>query len=521
MMLGDPTLGAGQAHALGHITLDELFRRAAARRQDAIALADAPNRESVTDGPPWRLSYVEADRIVSAIAGRLRGLLPSDAVVGLQLPHTVENVLAILGVLRAGLVAAPLPMLWRHAEVVTALGRVGARALITCHRVGNFNHASFATRVAAEVFPIRYVCGFGGNLPDGVVSLDDVFVAADRDAVPPLERDGSAAAHLAVMTFEVGEYGPVPVARRHLELLAGELGILLESRIAQDAAILSAIPPTSFAGLCLTLVPWLLSGGMLSLHQPFDAELFARQRCEDRCDTLVLPAPVVFELEETGLLAQGPPATILAAWRAPEQLAASADWPQTDTVLVDVSIFGEAGLVAARRDGDGRPAALPLGPVVAPRGSDNAVTVAELSLSAGNMVELRGPMVPRHAFPPGIENSGQPYFAIGRDGAVDTGYACRDDAAGDAVVVTAPPPGLVDVGAYRFPLASLVEKVTGIDPAATLTAMPDPVMGQRLVGTASDPEAMRTALNAMGLSPLVAGAFTFRVEATSETAAVA
>ena len=53
-------------------TLDDLFRAAAARRPDAIALVDPPNRESFTDGTARRLTYGEADRVISAIAGRLR-----------------------------------------------------------------------------------------------------------------------------------------------------------------------------------------------------------------------------------------------------------------------------------------------------------------------------------------------------------------------------------------------------------------------------------------------------------------
>ena len=282
MILGAPTSAANVApHGQGRITLDELFRRAAARRPGAIALADAPNRQKFTDGAPLRLSYAEADRMISAIAGRLRRMgLPTDAIVGIQMPNIVENVLAILGVLRAGLIAAPLPLLWRRADAVTALARVGAKALITCRRVGGFEHCQLALHVAAEVFSIRYVCGFGGNLPDGAVALDDLFTAAKLDPVPPLDRNSDAAAHLAVTTFEVGEDGPVPVARRHLELLAGGLFVLLEGRLEQDASVLSSIAPSSFAGICLTLVPWLLTGGTLSLHHPFDGEVFARQRRE-------------------------------------------------------------------------------------------------------------------------------------------------------------------------------------------------------------------------------------------------
>ncbi len=47
------------------------------------------------------------------------------------MPNTVDSVLTLLGVLRAGLIAMPLPLLWRRADAVAALSRVGAKALIT------------------------------------------------------------------------------------------------------------------------------------------------------------------------------------------------------------------------------------------------------------------------------------------------------------------------------------------------------------------------------------------------------
>ena len=61
------------------VTIDDIFRRHARRRPDALALIDAANRESFTDGRPHRLTYAEADRIVAAIAARLRDMgLPTD-----------------------------------------------------------------------------------------------------------------------------------------------------------------------------------------------------------------------------------------------------------------------------------------------------------------------------------------------------------------------------------------------------------------------------------------------------------
>jgi hypothetical protein len=511
MILGDPAAAAPQ-QGPRRLTVDEVFHRIALKYPDRAALLDAPNRTTFTDGAPRRLTYAEADRVVAAIAGRLHHMgIAADSIVGIQLPNTVENILMLLGALRAGLIAAPLPLLWRRAETVAALARIGAKALISCGRVGGFNHCQLAMRVASEVFSIRYVCAFGDKLPDGVVPFDDLFGAEQLDPVPPLERERqhNAASHLAFITFDVGAGGIVPVARNHLEAIAGGLGVALEGHLAQDARIVSTMAPASFAGLSLTFMPWLLSAGTLSLHHPFDAEILARQRRDDGCRTLVVPGPVALRLAEAGAFAgDGAGAgSVIAAWHAPEQLAASPAWRERDTALVDVSIFSEAGLVAARRSADGRATPIPFGPVVAPRGNPSAVAVVELVRTASGTVALRGPMVPRHAFPPGIERSGLAHFEIDRFGLVDTGYTCHIDPTSKAMVVTGPPSGIVSVGGYRFPLHELQEAVSQIDGAANVTALPDPLIGQRLMGHAGQRDAVQAALNAVGINPLVAAAF--------------
>ena len=177
----------------GRATLDDLFKRAAGRRPDAMALLDAPDRERVSDGEPRALTYRQADRVVSAIAGRLRRMgLHTDAIVAIQMASTVENVLTILGVLRAGLIAMPLPVWWRRADIIAALNRIGPMALIVSSRIAAGDHYQLAIRVAAEVFPIRYVCGYGRNTPDGLVCFDD-HSGRDRSAARVGRRAGGAA----------------------------------------------------------------------------------------------------------------------------------------------------------------------------------------------------------------------------------------------------------------------------------------------------------------------------------------
>jgi len=253
-------------------TLDDLFRRAGVRRPDALALIDPPNDGTITGGAPRRLTYAEADRAISALAAKLRGLsLQTDMVVALQLANTVDSVIALLGVLRAGMIAAPLPLLWREQEMVAALSRIGAKAIVTSSHVGpaaqSTSFAEIAMQVAVELFPIRHICGFGRDLPDGVVPLDDVFDPAPTDFYQPSVRQGPAAAHAAAITFDVTGDGLVPVTRSQSELIAGGLVVFREAGIAENATILSTIPAASFAGITLTLMPWLLAGGNQRIDQ--------------------------------------------------------------------------------------------------------------------------------------------------------------------------------------------------------------------------------------------------------------
>src|SRR5258708_6831734 len=164
MILGDP-----KTEGIPATTLDDTFRRTAARRPDAIALADPPNRGRFTDGAPCRLTYAEADRAISAIASQLRQLrLQTDSIVGVQLPNTVESVLTILGVLRAGMIAAPLPLLWRTIDAAAALGPLGARAIVTTSRIGDFDACATAMQVAAGVLTTPHALLFPHTLPGSV-----------------------------------------------------------------------------------------------------------------------------------------------------------------------------------------------------------------------------------------------------------------------------------------------------------------------------------------------------------------
>ena len=481
-----------------------------ARQPNALALLDPPNKSRLTGQVPKRLTFAQADQAISALAAHfIEAGLPANSVVAVQLPNTVDFMLTVLAAHRAGLIVALVPLLWRQAELTVALSRTGARAIVTASKIDGVSHADLAMNAAVEAFSVRHVCGFGGDLPDGMASLDQA-IASPSTTTRAVTQDGRRA---AMISFDVTAEGFRAVPRSHLSLIAGGLAVFLESALPLGTTILSAFAPSSFAGLAASLVAWLLSGGTLALHHPFDSEVLEQQINDDGCDTLAAPAPLVMRLAETEMAARLPTLRrVVGLWRAPEQIASSAPWTVPHATLTDVYLFGEAGLFGARRTADGAPAAILPGPHGAPREVAGSSIAGETLITPRGTLGLRGPMVTVAAYAPATAPGDSLLAQPPRD-YVDTDYAARLDRSTGAICITAPPPGIMAVGGYRFLAQDLQEWTKRLGQGALLTALPDRLSGHRLAGRAQDNARARDALAELGLNPLMVEAFRDRTNA--------
>ena len=485
-------------------TLDGLFRRILARQPDALALLDPLNKQRITGQPPKRLTFAQADRAISALSAHfIEAGLPANSVIAVQLPNTIEFMLTVLAAHRAGLIVALLPLLWRQAELTVALNRTGARAIVTMGRIDGVVHADLAMNAAAESFSIRHVCGFGNDLPEGMTSLD-LALAGESATTRAVTQDGRRA---AIISFDVTVDGFRAVPRTHLNLIAGGLALFLEGGIPQGATMMSAFAPSSFAGVTSSLLIWLLSGGTLALHHPFDGDMLEQQINGDCCDTLIAPAPLALRLAEMDMPSRLPSLhNVMALWRAPEQVASSAQWATPKVTLTDVYLFGEAGLFGARRAADGAPTPILPGPHGAPRDVAGSSIAGETLLTPRGTLALRGPMVAAAAYAPAPPPSDSLIAQPPRD-YVDTDYAARLDRSTGAICITAPPSGIMAVGGYRFLSQDLQEWARRLGQGALLTALPDRLSGHRLAGRAQDNARAREALAEPGLNPLMVEAF--------------
>jgi hypothetical protein len=484
-------------------TLDTLFQRTLARQPNALALLDPINKGRVTGHLPRRLTYVDADRAIEALSANfVESGLPANSVIAIQLPNTIEFVLTVLAAHRAGLVVAMLPLLWRHAELTAALNRTAARAIVTMSKIDGVIYSDLAMHAAAEAFSIRHVCGFGTELPEGMASLDDVL-ARPPGTTRSVIQDGRKA---AMISFDVTAEGFRPVPRPHFSLIAGGLAMSLEADIPQGATVMAAFAPMSFAGLASSLAVWLLSGGTLALHHPFESEVLEQQINEQDCEVLIAPAQLVLRLGDD-LAARMPSLrNVLGLWRAPEQVAASDAWTAPHAPLTDVYLFGEAGLFGARRGEDGMPVSVMPGPHGAPREQSGSSVAGEILLTPRGTLGLRGPMVPIAPYAP-PQPAGDTLTALPQRDYVDTGYAARLDRTTGAICITAPPSGIMAVGGYRFLSNDLQEWARRLGQGALLTALPDRLSGHRLAGRAQDNTRAREALSELGLNPLMVEAF--------------
>lgn len=464
----------------GPITAEGLLRRRAEQKPDTIALTDPPNRHMFGLAPPRSYSYGEADSAVDALASFFigLGLEPGDRIV-VQLPNFIESPLALLGAWRAGLTVAAVPMLWRAMELARVCDALEPKALIGVSHFAEETPAEALRDVAATRLSVRFVLGFGSNLPDGVTSLDDV-IATGR-----LSRDrceARAPSGPALITFTARAGQPLlPLFRHEDEILAQGAMAVLALSLDRSDVILNAYPFTGPIGFALGLSPWLIGGATLVQHHPFDYGTFVQQILTSNATVTALPSAILAELGKDGVL-RDPQCKLRRVGRvwSPVELADRTAPLRHMTAeslsrpVFDLYPLGDLASLLLRPAPVVDRAALPLGPMHLGEDGGGAVFVETCLAGDDQDLLIRGPVVP--------EGKANGPAARDENGYVATGL--RGVTIGPDRLGVVRDPELVYHGGFTIAaseLDGLYQAFPGFLDAACFV-LPDPIVGDRIFG---------------------------------------
>lgn len=277
----------------GTTTIDDLFRTQVGYAPDKEAVVDPVNRTSFTEGAPRRYTYAELDSAVNRIAAALVGAgLGKDSIIGIQLPNTVDLVIAYLAIARIGAIATPFPIQYREYELESLSNHVGVKAFITSTRILDRAATQSLLDLKSKIPTLETIFSIGETVPEGVIAWDTIL------ATP--QDETALAQHLATLKVDANdvfticwtsgtESKPKGVPRTANDWIAIAYATVDGVQMTAADRLLNPFPLINMAGIGGMLVPWLLSGSTLIMHQPFDLPVFLKQIALEKATYTVAP----------------------------------------------------------------------------------------------------------------------------------------------------------------------------------------------------------------------------------------
>ena len=111
-------------------------------------------------------------------------------MIGIQLPNTVEIVVAFLAIVRIGAIVAPFPVQYRAWELTHLSNVAQVKLFITASRIGQRPAAAELAGLRPRIPSLQWVGAFGAGLGERIAAADDRSgLAAHLDAFSPNPND--------------------------------------------------------------------------------------------------------------------------------------------------------------------------------------------------------------------------------------------------------------------------------------------------------------------------------------------
>jgi acyl-CoA synthetase (AMP-forming)/AMP-acid ligase II len=273
-----------EAGAWGKRTLIDYFQYHVRKSPEKVCLTDPLNKEALLGLKPERLTYGELGRAVDATAEALlaRGIKKDDIIL-VQLPNCWELAMLYLAITRTGALISPVPVQWRWSELDYITKLTEARAFITLEEFNHFKHREMVEKLQVKYPSLQQII----TLPEiremarGAVTgrLDGITVDAD-DVFTLCWSSGT-------------EAEPKGCPLSHNNWIFQSAICFENAPINWGDNLITAGPLVNMASIGTVYVPWLVGGGKMALHHPFDGATFVMQLISEEIHyTLLVPAVV-------------------------------------------------------------------------------------------------------------------------------------------------------------------------------------------------------------------------------------
>jgi acyl-CoA synthetase (AMP-forming)/AMP-acid ligase II len=202
-------------------------------------------------------------------------------------------------------------MQYRQHELRQVLEVTQPKGFVT---TSSFDDIDFVEQIAelGPQFPsLQTVIGHGDALPAGAVGFNELLASSPDSS--SLETYLGDPAHritandiLTICWTSGTEAEPKGVPRSHNHWIWIAYATVDGCELDPGCSLLNPFPLINMAGIGGMLVPWLLTGGQLTLHHPLDLAVFLQQIAGERVNyTVVPPALLNMLLMKPEILEQG------------------------------------------------------------------------------------------------------------------------------------------------------------------------------------------------------------------------
>jgi len=265
-------------------TLIDYFKEHVASEPDKVCLVDPPNKKDLMGLEPERLTYKELDRAVDATAEELLKIgIKRDDIILVQMPNCWELAMLYLAITRAGALISPLPMQWRASELEYIADLTKAVAFIAVDEFNRFKHREMAENIRSKYPTIKHI-----------LTVEDIKRMSKGPVTGKLDAIKLSANDIFTLSWSSGTEAQSKGCPLSHNNWYAQAGLQIESAgIKPGDNLLTAGPLVNMASVGTVYIQWLMLGGKLVLHHPFNPEILFRQFVDEKINyTLLVPAVV-------------------------------------------------------------------------------------------------------------------------------------------------------------------------------------------------------------------------------------